>query len=31
MKDLLRGEMKDLKSSNDQFDFELQRMQILFR
>ena len=31
MKDLLRGEMKDLKSSNDQFDFELQRMQTLFR
>ena len=31
MRDLLRGEMKDLKSSNDQFGFELQRMQNLFR
>ena len=31
MRDLMRGEMKDLKSANEQFNFELQRMQLLFR
>lgn len=31
MKDILRGELKDLKSSNQTFSFELDRNQTLFR
>lgn len=31
MRDLLRGEMKDLKAANMTFEFELARIQQLFR
>jgi hypothetical protein len=31
MREVLKGEMKDLKASNNNFDFELNRVQALFR
>jgi hypothetical protein len=31
MKDILKGELKDLKSANQNFHFELDRSQSLFR